>query len=50
MEHISERCGIRKTSKLTEVSLGSVARLSQKSGKHAQLTHDELVGFSPSYK
>ena len=50
MEHLSEGCGIRKTSRLTEVSLGTVARLSQKSGKHAQLTHDELVDFSPSDK
>jgi len=35
MEHLSEGCGIRKTSRLTEVSLGTVARLSQKSEKHA---------------
>ncbi|PWR70432.1 hypothetical protein DLD82_15635 [Methanospirillum stamsii] len=45
MEHLSEGCEIRKTSRLTDVSLGIVARLSQKSGKHAQLIHGELVDF-----
>lgn len=50
MEHLSEGCGIRKTSRLTAVSLGTVARLSKKSGDHAQLVHDELVSFSPSDK
>ena len=50
MEHLSEGCGIRKTSRLTGVSLGTVARLLKKAGPHAQLIHDELVSFSPSYK
>jgi len=50
MEHLSEGCGLRKTSRLTGVSLGVVARLSKKSGDHAQLAHDELVCFYPSDK
>lgn len=48
LEHLSEGCGLRKTSRLTQVSLGSVSRLSKMGGKHAELVHDELVAFSPS--
>jgi transposase-like protein len=50
MKHLSEGCGLRKTSRLTEVSLGTVARLLKKSGPHTQLTHDELVSFPPPDK
>ena len=50
MEHLSEGCGLRKTSRLTDVSLGTVSRLLKKSGAHAQSTHDELVSFSPTDK
>ena len=47
LEHLSEGCGVRKTSQLTQVSLGTVARLSKKAGNHAKKAHDELVAFSP---
>jgi transposase-like protein len=50
LEHLSEGCGLRKTSRLTRISLGSVSRLSKEAGKHAELTHNELVAFSPSYE
>ena len=48
LEHISEGCGLRKTSRLTQVSLGTVYRLSREAGKHAKMAHDELVAFSPT--
>lgn len=48
LEHLSEGCGLRKTSRLTQVSLGTVYRLSKEAGKHAKMAHDELVAFSPS--
>ena len=49
LKHLSEGCGIRKTSRLVGVSIGTVARLVTLSGKHAELLHEELVAFSPSY-
>lgn len=48
LKHLSEGCGIRKTSRLVGVSIGTVARLVIVSGKHAELLHEELVAFSPS--
>lgn len=47
LEHLSEGCGIRKTCRLTSVSLGSVSRLSKKAGKHVKSAHNELVAFPP---
>ncbi len=50
LEHLAEGCGIRKTSRLTNVSLGTIARLSKMLGEHAKKAHDVLVPFSPSNK
>lgn len=50
LEHINEGCGARQTSRLTDVSLPTILRLIKVAGKHAQLTHDELVAFSPTDK
>jgi len=48
LEHISEGCGIRKTSRLVGVHRDTVTRYSLLAGEHAKDLHDELVAFSPS--
>ena len=47
LAHISESCGVRKTSRLTGVNKDTVVRYSLLAGKHAKDLHDELVAFSP---
>ena len=48
LAHITEGCGVRKTSRLTGVNKDTVVRYSLLAGRHAQQLHDELVAFSPS--
>jgi LacI family transcriptional regulator len=48
LAHISESCGVRKTSRLTGVNKDTVVRYSLLAGEHAKDLHDELVAFSPS--
>lgn len=48
LHHLSEGCGIRKTSRLTGVNKDTVNRLCRLAGEHAKALHDELVAFSPS--
>ena len=45
--HVSEGCGVRKTSRLVEVHRDTVTRYTRAAGGHAQQLHDELVAFSP---
>jgi len=47
LEHVSEGCGVRKTSRLVEVHRDTVTRYTRAAGGHAQQLHDELVAFSP---
>jgi hypothetical protein len=47
LDHISEGCGIRKTSRLTGVHRETVIRYSLLAGEQAQDLHDVLVVFSP---
>ena len=47
LAHLVEGCGVRKTSRLVEVSKDTVVRYSLRAGEHAQQLHDELVAFSP---
>jgi LacI family transcriptional regulator len=47
LKHISEGCGVRKTSRLVGVHRDTVTRYTTVSGEHAQALHDELVAFSP---
>jgi LacI family transcriptional regulator len=48
LAHISESCGVRKTSRLVGVNKNTVVRYSLLAGQHAKDLHDELVAFSPS--
>jgi transposase-like protein len=47
LSHISEGCGVRKTSRLVGVHQDTVTRYARAAGKHAQALHGELVAFSP---
>ena len=47
LKHVSEGCGVRKTSRPVGVHRHTVTRYSQTAGEHAQALHDELVAFSP---
>ena len=47
LSHLAEGCGVRKTSRLVEVSKDTVTRYALRAGEHAQQLHDELVAFSP---
>ncbi len=47
LEHISEGCGVRKTSRLVQVHRDTVTRYALAAGEHAKALHDELVAFSP---
>lgn len=48
VEHLTERNGVRATSRLVGVHRDTVVRYSRILGGHAQQLHDELVAFSPS--
>ena len=48
LDHVSEGCGVRKTSRLTGVHRDTVLRYSLLAGEHAKDLHDVLVAFSPS--
>ncbi len=50
LAHVSEGCGVRKTSRLTGVHRDTVKRYILAAGGHAKQLHDELVAFSPSNK
>lgn len=47
LAHITEGCGVRKTSRLVGVNKNTVVRYSVVAGEHAKDLHDELVAFSP---
>ena len=47
LSHISEGCGVRKTSRLVGVHQDTVTRYARAAGEHAKALHDELVAFSP---
>ena len=47
LEHVSESCGVRKTSRLVGVNKNTVMRYSRLAGEHAKQLHDELVALSP---
>jgi LacI family transcriptional regulator len=47
LEHVSESCGVRKTSRLVGVNRNTVMRYSRLAGEHAKALHDELVALSP---
>ena len=47
LDHISESCGVRKTSRLVGVHRDTVTRYILAAGEHANALHDELVAFSP---
>jgi len=47
LDHISEGCGVRKTSRLTGVHRDTVIRYSLLAGEQARDLHDVLVAFSP---
>lgn len=47
LEHVREGNGVRATSRLVGVHMGTVSRLTRVAGEHARNTHDELVAFSP---
>ena len=47
LDHVSEGCGVRKTSRLTGVHRDTVVRYSLLAGAHAHDLHDVLVAFSP---
>jgi hypothetical protein len=44
LEHLAERCGIRKTSRLVGVPKDTVSRLHRIAGLHTKALHDKLVG------
>jgi len=48
LEHISESCGVRKTSRLVGVHRDTVTRYILAAGEHAKTLHDNLVALSPS--
>jgi transposase-like protein len=47
LQHLREKCGIRATSRLVDVSKDTTARYARLAGAHAQTLHEELVAFSP---
>jgi len=47
LDHLSEGCGVRKTSRLVGVHRDTVTRYILAAGEHAKELHDELVAFSP---
>lgn len=47
LAHLSEGCGVRKTSRLAGVDKDTITRYARLSGGHAQQLHEELVAFSP---
>lgn len=47
LAHVSESCGVRKTSRLVGVNKNTVMRYSRLAGEHAKKLHDELVALSP---
>ena len=47
LDHLSEGCGVLKTSRLVGVHRDTVTRYILAAGEHAQKLHDELVAFSP---
>ena len=47
LEHISEGCGVRQTSRLCKVDRGTVARYSQLAGPLVHGLHDDHVDLSP---
>lgn len=47
LEHVSEGCGVRATSRLAKVHRDTVTHYVRAAGDHAQQLHDELVSFSP---
>ena len=47
LDHVSEGCGVRKTSRLPGVHRDTVLRYSRLAGAHAHDLHDVLVAFSP---
>ena len=47
LDHISESCGVRKTSRLVGVHRDTVTRYALAAGEHAKALHGELVAFSP---
>ena len=47
LEHVSESCGVRKTSRLVGVNKNTVMRYARLAGEHAKQLHDERVAFSP---
>jgi len=47
LEHVSESCGVRQTSRLVGVNKNTVMRYSRLAGEHAKKLHDELVALSP---
>jgi len=50
LDHVSEGCGVRKTSRLVGVHRDTVTRYILAAGGHAKQLHDELVAFSPQNK
>jgi len=48
LEHISESCGVRKTSRLAGVHRDTVTWYSLAAGEHAKVLHDELVAIAVS--
>ena len=50
LDHLSEGCGVRKTSRLVGVHRDTVTRYILAAGGHAKQLHDELVAFSPPNK
>jgi IS1 family transposase/transposase-like protein len=47
LNHISEGCGVLKTSRLVHVHPDTVSRYSRAAGEHAAHLHDDLVAHSP---
>ena len=47
LAHVSEGCGVRKTSRLVGVNKNTVMRYSRLAGEHAHDLHEELIAFSP---
>jgi IS1 family transposase len=47
LDHVSEGCGVRKTSRLIGVHRDTVSRYSLLAGEHAHDLHDVLVALSP---
>lgn len=48
LDHVSEGCGVRKTSRLTRVHRDTGLRYSRLAGEHARELHDALGAFSPA--